>query len=1077
MNQEKKVILDTINLIEAQRSILGDSAVETILKDLRNSLANLEKSSSVMPANKDISMDGERKLVTIMFADFSNFTAMSERMDAEDVRDIMNGCFSKLVPIVEQYGGMIDKFIGDEIMALFGAPIAHENDAEYALRAALDMMIALEEFNNQHQTNLGLHFGINTGVVISGGVGSTERQQYSVMGDAVNLAARLEGASVTGEILVGLETYRLTSGLFDFEDYAPIFVKGKTNPVSLYRLIGLKSAPESTRGVKGLNSKMIGREVPFGVLQFAIDNLINNQGKVIALIGEPGVGKSRMLSELQQAKGDTNWIEGKWLSFAQNISYSIAKNMIDSILKLAPNTQIQEIGQVLLETLSRWVPGRVLELYPYLARLRGVTLDTNTDLLLRAITPEVMQVRMHQAFGELLLLFSGQQPTVVVWEDLHWADTSSLQLIEYLFQRISGKPILFILSFRPQEGFILKYQERWLASFPDYQIITLAPLSESDSKKLIENLLGIENLPKYTQESILQKAEGNPFYLEELLRSLLDSGILYWHEGQIYLKEEIEHLQIPNTLQGVIESRIDRLDSEEKIALQTAAVIGRAFGKHVLEYLLEQEKRAISINPTLDKLQDRSMIRQRILDEYLFKHAVTQDVTYNSLLFARRKKLHQYAAEALEMLFPTQIDELSSTLAWHYQRANSPEKAFSYLVIAADKSRLTFSLHDAEYYYREALKELEQMSGDTWKQKAHINECLGEVLVFLSRFDEARQAYQDAKNYIPNTESILIARILRKMGESYVPQRAPNQELEMFDFAIEALGASKPENTQEWWTEWLEIQLARIWSLYWLNRVPEMKQILETIYPICTRTGTIRQQSIYHGRQMLMVLRTEQYAISSYHVDYAEKALDLAYQAQDHRLISYHTGLLGMVYYCAKDFIEAEKHLLNSIELSQKLGDIQYEVVSLQFLNQTYIAEGNEEAVRKYANIMEEKATGKLPFYLFAVKGFYSWLAWKEGDLIEAEKQALGALNILNQVSIPSSWIKWILIDLYVEQQRYNEAIIHIRDLYLPYQFRIHPIVAEVLQDVLDKWDDNETESIQIKFIKVIEIAKEFHCL
>jgi len=258
---EQEQLLQAITAMEAQRPILGDAVVEAALGPLQKRLAELEQEArESAPA-----LAGERKPVTIIFADISGFTAMSERLDPEQVRKMMNTCFDHLVPVIEKYEGTVDKFIGDEIMALFGAPVAHEDDPERALRAALEMMEALEEFNAQHRTNLGIHMGINTGLVIAGGIGSRRQQEYSVMGDAVNLAARLEDASERGEILVGPSTYRLTAPLFELEAREPIRVKGKAEPVPIYRLTGQKAAPGLVRGIEGLRSPLVGRGQPSGL--------------------------------------------------------------------------------------------------------------------------------------------------------------------------------------------------------------------------------------------------------------------------------------------------------------------------------------------------------------------------------------------------------------------------------------------------------------------------------------------------------------------------------------------------------------------------------------------------------------------------------------------------------------------------------------------------------------------------------------------------------------------------------------------------------------------------------------------
>ncbi len=282
--------------LEAQRAVLGDTVVEAALVSMREKLAAL--SSPPQAGGTEGGLQGERKLVTVMFADISGFTGLAETMDPEAVRDLMNGCFERLVPVVEKYEGTVDKFIGDEIMALFGAPVAHENDPERALRAALEMIDALAEFNADRGTDLGVHFGINTGLVIAGGIGTGERQEYSVMGDAVNLAARLEDASERGKILVGPDTHRLTAPLFEFETLEPIQVKGKVEPVPVYRLLAAKAVPGRVRGIAGLESPLVGREAEFRALQEAIERLRTGVGGIVTIVGEAGLGKSRLVAEL-----------------------------------------------------------------------------------------------------------------------------------------------------------------------------------------------------------------------------------------------------------------------------------------------------------------------------------------------------------------------------------------------------------------------------------------------------------------------------------------------------------------------------------------------------------------------------------------------------------------------------------------------------------------------------------------------------------------------------------------------------------------------------------------------------------
>jgi class 3 adenylate cyclase len=326
---ERQEIEQAIIGLEAQRALLGNAVVETSMAALRKQLAELDRSETL-----PLALKGERKQVTVMFADISGFTAMSEKLDPEEVRSMINACFEGLGAVIDQYGGHIDKFIGDEIMALFGAPAAHENDPERALRAALDMMTALAAFNAEHAARipkpLALHFGINSGLAIAGGIGTRQRQDYSVMGDTVNLAARLEDLSEAGEILVGEDTYRLTAPLFEFEAIKPVMLKGKEKPVKVYRLLKAKAAPGRLRGIEGLSSPMVGRERELALALETLGNFQKGQGGVITVIGDAGLGKSRLISELSDRccqNGQADWAEGRALSYGENARYLIVRDL------------------------------------------------------------------------------------------------------------------------------------------------------------------------------------------------------------------------------------------------------------------------------------------------------------------------------------------------------------------------------------------------------------------------------------------------------------------------------------------------------------------------------------------------------------------------------------------------------------------------------------------------------------------------------------------------------------------------------------------------------------------------------
>lgn len=592
---KRQEIEQAITTLEAQRTLLDSAVVETSLVALRQQLAELGRAETL-----PLALKGERKQVTVMFADISGFTAMSEKLDPEEVRSMINACFERLGAVIDQYGGHIDKFIGDEIMALFGAPAAHENDPERALRAALDMMAALEVFNDEHAglipKRLALHFGINSGLVIAGGIGTRQRQDYSVMGDTVNLAARLEDLSEAGETLVGEDTYRLTAPLFEFEALKPVALKGKEKPVQVYRLLRAKAAPGRVRGIAGLSSPMVGREAEFAQTKALLANFDQGRGGILSVVGDAGLGKSRLIAELNHWRRENyqvDWAEGHAVSYGENASYLVARDVFRHALGLDYEASPAEVATALQTEAERLFAGQAAEIYPFLAHLLEAPLDDEAALRLKYLEGEMLHQRLLQATQNFLTARAKNKPLVLVWEDLHWGDPSSLGMLEALLPVTQQCPLLLVMIYRPvQEGRIWQFHQRLGQRLgEDHCVIELLPLAFEESSQLLDNLLGHSQLPPKIRRLILSKAEGNPFYIEEVIRSLIDSGALVRSDSGLSWQATatIEDISLPDTLQGMIMARIDRLDPETKRTLQVAAVIGRTFPYKVLTRVMGVE--------------------------------------------------------------------------------------------------------------------------------------------------------------------------------------------------------------------------------------------------------------------------------------------------------------------------------------------------------------------------------------------------------------------------------------------------------------------------------------------------------
>jgi len=453
-----------IAALELQRTNLGDAAVDPAVAVLREQLAQLETGRA--PTGD------ERKLVTIVFADVSGFTALSEKLDPEKVRELINACFDWLVPVVQKYDGTIDKFIGDEIMALFGAPVAHEDDAERALRAALDMMDAIVAFNHANETALGLHLGINTGLVVAGQIGGHNRRDYSVMGDAVNLAARLEDASSEGEIFVGPTTYRLTQRIFDFEPVPPLRLKGKEAPVEVHRLIGAKVVPKSTRGIEGLRAPLVGRDKELEEIRRALANLGAGQGSTVAILAEAGLGKSRLIAETRRLlPANVTWAEGRALSFTAGMSYWLAREILLSLLNVKPEAAQSEIMAALQKSLD----GQS-EIYPFLARLLELPMDAPMERRVKLLSSEALRSGILEALRGYVRRRAQQEPLLLVWEDLHWCDPSSWELLQMLVPLSNEVPLLLLCAARLEDNRLSEVlQEN--NGYCGHHIIRLSPLT------------------------------------------------------------------------------------------------------------------------------------------------------------------------------------------------------------------------------------------------------------------------------------------------------------------------------------------------------------------------------------------------------------------------------------------------------------------------------------------------------------------------------------------------------------------------------------------------------------------------
>ncbi len=686
----------------------------------------------------------ERRNVTVLFADLSGFTDLSERFDPEIIRAFQGDLFDELSNVVYEYEGFVEKFVGDAILAVFGAPLSHEDDPERALRAALAIRERMDDVNRRWQERLGesltLHIGINTGTVIAGQIGSDPAGAYAVTGDTITTASRLQTAAAPGQILVSHNTQRLAHEAFAFGRLEPLRVKGKREPLTIFELLRARLHPGKSRGLQGLSSAMVGRDAELAHLSSVSDRLVAGTGAIVLLVGEAGMGKSRLLAEWQAAAqdGPIRWLEGRSFAGASAVPYGPFLDMCRRYAGITDEESEALAGARLRQTLEGVLPGDT-EAIAIVVGMLGMRLDPTEADVLRVLTPEVLAQHLFAFIERLFSRLAVERPTILVMEDLHWADTSSIELLEHLLPLTRRLPLAIVGVTRPSPGGSV-LRPHILTEYADLLTTTeLAPLADAATVDLIRRLLSSSAFPVAARKVVLAKAEGNPFYVEEVIRTLIErGGLVRAEDGQRWVATAlIDDISVPDTLHGVLMARLDRLPDGARRVAQQAAVIGRIFPYRVLQGLAPSD----ALEADLVLLERQELILELRRDpevEYIFKHALTHEVAYESLLAPDRRELHARAGETIEREFADRLGESTGLLGGHFLRGERWEKAFRYLRKAGDAASRLHAHPEARQHYDGALQALAEMPVDDHTRRNQINMTIKRVTVSWGAEDPER---------------------------------------------------------------------------------------------------------------------------------------------------------------------------------------------------------------------------------------------------------------------------------------------------------------------------------------------------
>ena len=789
---------------ESQRPVLGDAVVDITVGALRaqiDALCAREPGPAALPTPPDDltarvqrhipenlaaklraagRIEEEHRQVTVVFADITGFLSLCEGRDQEEVATFTDAVLRELSGAVYLFEGYVDKFIGDAVMAVFGAPLAHEDDAERALRAALEMRRRLERLEREWSGWLGrsleLHVGVNTGAVIAGFSGV--QMSYRVFGDTVNTASRLGDAAPPGKIYVSRDTYRLAREAFSFLPMEPITVKGKAQPVVVYELERAKLDFRKTRGMTDLAPAFVGRETQLGELESVATGLREGRGRILAVSGEAGIGKSRLMEvwrDRLRADDSVNWVEGRCLPFTAALAYG---PFLDLMRRYAgiDEEQNEEAGRRRLDlAVGRFFPGDP-EARAVFANLMGLTLTEEECGLLRGIPAKELRDKLFALVETIFSTLASDCPTVLVIEDMHWADTSTYELLERLFPIAQRLPLAIAMVSRPEAR---GSRAHMAARGPHEAVFTdlaLAAISEEAALEMVSKLLSLAELPEALRLLVVRRTEGNPFYVEEMIRSLIEQGALVraenggWKPGAVFGR-----IKVPDTIHGLLMARLDRLPPETRQLAQRAAVIGRIFLHRILLKMTGGEE---EIDEGLGRMVREDLIRKRASDpelEYMFRHALTQEVAYESLLAPRRAELHRRVGEAMEELFPGRIGEFTRVIGEHFLKGESWWKAAEYLERAGDAAARLYAHTEARADYTHALQALGHLFDDDAcrRRRVDISIRLAQASYYgvppkeiLTRLEEAEglAAALPAPDGTPGGDRLRLAQIHYYMG-------------------------------------------------------------------------------------------------------------------------------------------------------------------------------------------------------------------------------------------------------------------------------------------------------------------------
>ena len=991
---EIQKLSQAIAALETQRATLGDDVLAATLTPLRERLAALQMAAN--PASTP-STTQQRRMISVVFADISGYTAMSENLDAEDVRDTMNDLWQRLDAIILAQGGKIDKHMGDGVMALWGAGEAREDDPERAISAALQMQDALADFRPSVllAKALRMRIGVNTGAALLGSIGTLG--EITALGDTVNVAARLEQACPAGQVLISSDTYRHVRGVFEVEAQPPLEAKGKSEPVQTFCVLALKPRAFRlyTRGIEGVETRMVGRDAQLATLQdlFQIA-FLHSSLQVVTLTGDAGIGKSRLMHEFNawaEMQKVSWWVFKARASLTmQNTPYALLRDIFSFRFEIQESDPLAVAHEKLEAGFCEFMrnDADALRKAHVIGHLLGLNFSHSPHL--QGLLDDPRQLRqlalfyLTQFFNTVTL----QSPALMMLDDLQWADNGSLDVLNYLFSNLpTAAPLMALVVARPT---LFESYPRWGADLPGrHTVLNLKPLDKSESRHLVGELLcKVPDLPDAIRELVVVGAEGNPFYLEELIKMLIDQRVIQpGAETWTVESSRLAAVNIPSTLTEVLQARLDSLTATERLVLQRASVVGRVFWAQGLLAMSSDLAEADLLN-ALESLRRKELIFSRRpsafagTQEFTFKHSLLLEVAYETLLKRQRASLHMLAATWLSRISGERRGEYLPQIADHYEKGGDFTLAAESLSQAAERALELSALAEARNFFQRALTLLDQPDRPV-RDVIQMKIGLADACIQLGDYAQAQRHAESAAATAGDLQmDLLVAEALVELGQvaSYTGRYEDARS-----YLVGAFFLAEQSNARASMAR----VLAALGSAEW--RIGD----LQSAYEHCLKAQQIAaelgdNQTLLQALNRLGVL-SGALGKPQEEARYYQQVLDLALSVGNRERAATALNNLGAQAGEANDWQRARDYYQRALDTSRETGARQGEALHLINLGLACVKLGEFDQARRYL-AAGTRLADKLGAHPVTVSGvtYFALLEYTLGNVVAA-METLGA--------------------------------------------------------------------------------------